>query len=79
MLRRLGLAAALVTIGSVAVVLPGAPAQARACTIDHYCYTTWYADAAHTSVVGQLYEDCGGSRSTWGTRSGYATFAETPC
>jgi hypothetical protein len=78
-LRRILLAGAL-TVGTAAVaVLPAAPAQARACIIDHYCYTTWYSNAAHTSVVGELYEDCDGTRTSWGTRSGYVTFVEVPC
>ncbi|MED7926450.1 DUF6289 family protein [Nonomuraea sp. LP-02] len=54
------------------------PAQARACQIDHHCVTTFYSDGTYTTVVGQLFEDCAGNRSMWGTR-GIPVFVETPC
>lgn len=79
MVRRILLAGALAAGTTLAAVLPAAPAQARACIIEHYCYTTWYSNAAHTTVVGQLYEDCDGDRTSWGVRSPYVTFVETPC
>ncbi|QYC39719.1 hypothetical protein Nocox_10500 [Nonomuraea coxensis DSM 45129] len=69
----------LATIAVTAVTaVSAAPAQARACQIDHYCVTTFYSDGTYTTVVGQLYEDCAGNRSMWGTR-GYPVFVETPC
>lgn len=79
MLRRAFTAAALATIAAATVIVPAAPAQARACTINHYCYTTWYSDASRTVVVGQLFEDCDGTRSMWGVRSPYLTFSENNC
>jgi len=79
MLRRAFTAAALATVASAAVLVPAAPAQARACTINHYCYTTWYSNASRTVVVGQLFEDCDGTRSMWGVRSPYLTFSENNC
>ncbi|MEU4510022.1 DUF6289 family protein [Nonomuraea wenchangensis] len=66
------LAAAAVTAATAS------PAQARACRIDHYCVTTFYSDGTYTTVVGELYEDCAGNRSMWGTR-GIPVFVETPC
>jgi spermidine/putrescine-binding protein len=79
MLRRAIAAALLATAATATAILPAAPAQARACTINFYCYTTFYADSAHTVVVGQKYEDCDGTMSMWGVRSPYLTFSENPC
>ncbi|MBO4209179.1 DUF6289 family protein [Micromonospora echinofusca] len=77
MLRRT-LAAATLGVAAIAV-LPGAPAQARACMIDHQCTTYYYSDSSKTTIVGSLYEECDGSRYQWGTRTGYLTFTEVPC
>ena len=79
MLRRAFTAAILAGITAAAVIVPAMPAQARACTINHYCYTTWYSNASRTVVVGQLFEDCDGTRSMWGVRSPYLTFSENNC
>lgn len=77
MIRRA--AAALVLTASVLAVLPGSPAQARACMIDHQCTTYYYSNSSMTTIVGSLYEECDGSRYSWGTRTGYLTFTEVPC
>ncbi|MFG1803637.1 DUF6289 family protein [Micromonospora carbonacea] len=77
MIRRVLLTAALV--GASVLVVPGSPAQARACRIDHECVTTYYADSGRTTVVGERYESCSGTVYTWGVRSGYPTFVESPC
>jgi hypothetical protein len=77
MIRRASVA--LVLAASVLAVLPGSPAQARACRIDHQCTTYYYSDSAHTTIVGGLYEECDGSRYSFGTRTGYLTFTEVPC
>lgn len=67
-------------IGAAAVaVLPAVPAQARACTINAYCVTTWYKDAAKTIVVGQKIEECDGATWQWGSHDAYVTFTETNC
>ncbi len=80
MLRRAFTAAALACAATASAVLVQAmPAQARACTINHYCYTTWYSNASRTVVVGQLFEDCDGARSMWGVRTAYLTFSENNC
>ena len=79
MLRRAIVAAALAAGATVTAVLPAAPAQARACTINSECYTTWYSNAAHTTAVGGKYESCDGDVTTWGIRSGYVTFSEHSC
>jgi hypothetical protein len=76
MIRR-ALLATLLALATVSMVT-ASPAQARACQIDHYCYTTFYADGTYTTVVGELYEDCFGNRSMWGRR-GIPVFVETPC
>lgn len=76
MFRRILLATAL---GIAVVTVPAASAQARACMIGYECYTTYYSDSSHTTVVGGLYEGCDGTRSSWGQRTAYATFVETPC
>lgn len=78
-IRRILLALALSLGTTAATVIPAAPAQARACIIDHYCYTTYYKDAAKTIVVGEKYESCSGAVSFWGSRSSYVTFREYPC
>jgi len=79
MLRRALTAAALATLAGAAALVPAAPAQARACTINFYCYTTFYSNASRTVVVGQKFEDCVGNMSMWGVRSPYLTFSENPC
>jgi hypothetical protein len=79
MFRRAIAAVALATVATVTAIVPASPASARACTIAAYCYTTWYANAAHTSVVGQKYEDCDGNISMWGTTTQYITFSEYSC
>jgi hypothetical protein len=77
MIRRVLLAAALAF--TALAVIPGVPAQARACKIDYTCYTTYYSDSDHTTEVGGTFTDCDGDVTTWGERSGYLTFDETPC
>ncbi|MFC5834566.1 DUF6289 family protein [Nonomuraea insulae] len=77
MIRR-ALLATVLGLAAVTIVTTG-PAQARACRIDYTCVTTFYSDSAHTTVVGEKYEDCAGNASMWGVRSGYLTFDESPC
>ncbi|SCL16638.1 hypothetical protein GA0070616_1071 [Micromonospora nigra] len=77
MIRRT-LAAATVAAGIFAL-LPGAPAQARACMIDWQCTTYYYSDSSRTTIVGALYEDCDGYRANWGTRTAHVSFTEVPC
>jgi uncharacterized protein DUF6289 len=79
MVRRSIVAVLMAAGATVAAIVPAAPAHAVACTIQHYCYTTWYTSAAKTVVAGQKYEDCNGNTTTWGTRTPYVTFTENPC
>ena len=72
-------AVTLAVSATATAVLPAAPAQARACTINHYCYTTWYSNAAHTTMVGGKFEDCDGDITQWGVRSAYMTWTENNC
>ena len=76
----IGKIAAVVALAAAAlVVIPATSASARACTAGAECYTTWYSNAAHTTVVGWMHEACNGTITTWGTRSGYVTFSEISC
>ncbi|MBT2226213.1 DUF6289 family protein [Nonomuraea sp. NEAU-A123] len=77
MIRRALVAAAVAAVALVA--LPTAPAQAKACSIDYFCVTTYFSDAAHTTVVGSREEDCGGLVYVWGTRSSYVDIYRSPC
>ncbi|MCG5219823.1 DUF6289 family protein [Streptosporangium soli] len=77
MIRRVLVAAALAL--TALAVIPSVPAQARACKIDYACYTAYYSDASHTTQVGGKSESCSGNVTTWGVRSGYLTFSESPC
>lgn len=79
MLRRAVTAAALAAIATLTAIAPAAPVQARACTINFFCYTTFYSNASRTVVVGEKFEDCDGTMSMWGVRSPYLTFSETHC
>ncbi|WP_019871200.1 DUF6289 family protein [Salinispora oceanensis] len=77
MIRRLFVVLAF--LAATVLVSPAAPAPARACTFGFECYTTFYSDPSHTSVVGSLYEDCQGEPTMLGTRSAFKTFQEYPC
>ncbi|GAA3646806.1 hypothetical protein GCM10022224_007000 [Nonomuraea antimicrobica] len=77
MIRR-ALLATILGLAAVTAVTTG-PAQARACQLSYTCVTTYYSDSAHTTVVGGKFEDCEGNTSTWGVRTGYLTFDESPC
>ncbi|WP_018349799.1 DUF6289 family protein [Longispora albida] len=70
---------ALAVAALIAVVVPAVPAQARACRIDHFCTTAWYSDSSYTNHIGGMYEECDGSVYTWGQRTGYVVFRESPC
>lgn len=72
-------AAVLAGVATLTAIVPAAPAQARACTINHYCFTTWYSDASRTVVVGQKFEDCDGTMSMWGGYGPSVTFREYNC
>jgi hypothetical protein len=76
-LRRTLIAAVLALTAFLAV--PGSPAQARACQIDHTCDLYFYSDSAHTTLVGGIRTYCEGDTASWGRRTGYQEFIETPC
>lgn len=69
----------LATVIAALTLIAPSPAQARACQWEHRCTTTYYADSSRTTVVGELFEDCDGTRSFWGTRGASPTFTEQPC
>ncbi|WP_018253653.1 DUF6289 family protein [Salinispora mooreana] len=77
MIRRLFVVLAF--LATAVLVSPAAPASARACTFGHECYTTFYSDPSHTTMVGSLHEDCQGEPTMVGSRSGFKTFQEYPC
>ncbi|MEU0571898.1 DUF6289 family protein [Nonomuraea sp. NPDC005983] len=77
MIRR-ALVASVIAVAALAAG-PAGPAQARACSLGSSCVTTYYSDSSQTTVVGGKYEDCDGTVSTWGTRTGYLTFSESLC
>lgn len=77
MIRR-ALLAALLALGAITTVTT-APAYARACPLGTSCVTTYYSDSLHTTVVGALYAGCDGAGSSWGTRTTYLDYQETPC
>ncbi|RKR91365.1 hypothetical protein BDK92_5759 [Micromonospora pisi] len=77
MIRRVLLAATIAV--AAFVIVPGSPAQARACKANHDCYTEFYSDSSHTVLVGSLSESCTGERDMWGRRTGYLVFSESPC
>lgn len=79
MIRRILAASAVVAAATIAVVLPGSPAQASACPIRDECYTTFYSSSAHTTVVGTLVEFCGGGSSMTGVRSGFIVTSREAC
>jgi Family of unknown function (DUF6289) len=77
LIRRLTVAALL---GASAIAFSTAPAHAYApCKADYACTTTYYSSIAHTTVVGQVFVDCAGERSSWGTLSGYVVVTNTAC
>ncbi|WP_018220689.1 DUF6289 family protein [Salinispora pacifica] len=69
----------LAFLAAAILVSPAAPAAARACKFGYECYTTFYSNPSHTTVVGSLHEDCQGEPTMVGTRSGFKTFQEYPC
>lgn len=75
MIRRMPVILAFI---AAAVIVTPAPAQARICKIDHECYTTFYSDSSHTTVVGTLYENCQSEPTMRGVRSSFWTFREHP-
>ncbi|GAA1999438.1 DUF6289 family protein [Catenulispora subtropica] len=78
MIRRLVVAALLG--GAAVAALPAAPAQAiGACRLNSECVTTYYDNASHTEVVGQITVFCDGQTSDWGTRTGFAVVQNVPC
>ncbi len=79
MIRRILLTATVLAAATIAVVLPGSPAQASACPIRDECFTTFYSSPAHTTVVGTLAEFCGGGSSMTGVRSGYFVTSRESC
>ncbi|MEV5328917.1 DUF6289 family protein [Nonomuraea sp. N2-4H] len=77
MIRRL-LPATVLAVAAVTAVT-ASPAEARACKIGHACVTVFYSDSTKTTVVGEKYEECDGRVDSWGVRTGYLDFYESPC
>ncbi|MEZ0113844.1 hypothetical protein ABH920_007878 [Catenulispora sp. EB89] len=77
MIRRLAVAALL---GSSVFAFSTAPAHAvPICKADYACTMTFYSNGSHTTVIGQIYVDCYGQRSQWGSISGYEVVTQSEC
>lgn len=79
MLRRSVTAAAVTLLAAAAVTFATTPAQAAACPLGNECVTTYYSDAAHTTVVGGKVEYCEGGSNSWGSRTGYFDYFRSRC
>lgn len=79
MVRRALGVAAVGLLASAGVVFASAPAQAAACPLGFECVTTYYNDAAHSTVVGGKVEYCDGEANSWGTRTGYYDYYRSSC
>jgi len=80
MLRRTLTIAATTALATMGIALAAAaPAQAAACPLGNECVTTYYDDAAHTTVVGGKVEYCDGGSNSWGSRTGYFDYQRYPC
>ncbi|MFI5841578.1 DUF6289 family protein [Catenuloplanes sp. NPDC051500] len=77
LLRRTLIAAVLAVAAFLAV--PGSPAQARVCQLGYTCDLYFYSDSAHTTLVGGIRTYCEGDTDSWGRRTSYQDFIETPC
>ncbi|WP_368862068.1 DUF6289 family protein [Catenulispora pinistramenti] len=61
-------------------MLSTAPANAApVCKADYACTVTFYSNGTHTTVIGQVYTDCEGQRSSWGSMSGYEVVTQSEC
>jgi hypothetical protein len=79
MLRRSVAVAAVTLFTAAGVTFAATPAQAAACRLGNECVTTYYSDAAHTTVVGGKVEYCDGGSDSWGSRTGYFDYYRSSC
>jgi hypothetical protein len=75
----------LLTAGLAAGALTGTTTPAHAIgggncgTSGCLTVRTFYSDASHTNVVGQLWNGCPGQFGSWGTTSGFVVLSFPPC
>jgi Family of unknown function (DUF6289) len=79
MFRRALVGAASLTVIAAGISFAAAPAQATSCPIDRQCTTTYYNNAAHSTVIGQAGYHCGAQFWQWGQTSVYWTKVITGC
>jgi hypothetical protein len=79
MLRRSLAVTAVGLLASAGIVFAAGSAQAAACPLGYECVTTYFSDAAHTTVVGGKVEYCDGDSNSWGTRTGYYDYYRSSC
>jgi hypothetical protein len=79
MIRRMLIAAVLVTAG-VVPLFAASPANATpVCKAGYTCYTAYYSTPARTTQIGYTDVPCSGPAVTWGKTSAYFTFSEAEC
>jgi hypothetical protein len=79
LIRRLMLAAAVAS-AAAAFVLPAAPAQAVAfCQTNEACTFTFYTNSAKTTINGQEFWACNGTKSSWGVLTGIEVVTTSFC
>lgn len=79
MLRRSVGVAAATLLAAAGITFAAAPAQANACPLGNECVTTYYSDAAHTTVVGGKVEYCDGGSDSWGRRTSNFDYYRSSC
>jgi hypothetical protein len=79
MVRRALVVGAAGLLASAGIVFAAAPAQAAACPMGFECVTTYFDDAAHSTVVGGKVEYCDGGVNSWGRRTGYYDYYRSSC
>lgn len=79
MLRRSVGVAAVALLAAAGVTFAAAPAQANVCPLGDECVTTYYSDAAHTTVVGGKVEYCDGGSNSWGRRTSHIDYYRSSC
>jgi hypothetical protein len=72
------IAAAFVITPAVALATP-ASAVTPSCGKTVECTTTYYSNAAHTTVVGYRTINCDDQTTVWGKTSDYISFQLTGC
>lgn len=79
MIRRALLCSVALSAATIGVTVAATPAQAVYCQPTFSCVSTFYNNAAHTTVVGQKGFQCGAIPFQWGQTSPYTTYTVTDC